>query len=262
MLSQASPPAGALPSSITATGYLERKTVIGWPRASPDVKLDLISLSSPFSLAFYRQLVRDALESAELGPLYRWTARPRVSLQPFDDGGGPVPPEVLATIRAAVPRAVAAWSGGLFDDVAAEDTAVADWAEGWIVLHVVREPSSASCGTGAFRYRGAGRIVTGRVTLTLDKCACGSRKISPNTVSHEIAHAMGYWHVDGPHILGPTGAGCSSFENEVITPLETAHALVAYRRPPGNMDPDRDPDGAALATDGSAGQSRPTVCRP
>jgi hypothetical protein len=174
-----------------------------------------------------------------------------------------VPTEVLETIRATIPRAVAAWSGGLFEGVQLEEVSMPDWSEGWIVLHVLRSRSSDVCGRGEFRYRGAGRIVTGRVELTLDKCSCGSRKISPNTVSHEIAHVMGFWHVEGRgHILGATGAGCSSFENEVITAKEADHARIAYRRPPGNLDPDRDPDGTMMATDGSAGQSRGIVCRP
>lgn len=260
-LSQATPPLSPLQSSIIAATHVERVTVVEWPRGTRELKLDLISLSAPFSLVFYRQLVRDGLESAQLGPVYRWMTRPRVSLYPFDDAGRPLPPEVLATIRAAVPRSVVAWSGGLYDGVTAEETSVPDWQEGWIVLHALRAQASEDCGSAAFRYRGAGRIVTARVELTLDRCSCGSRKISPNTVSHEIAHAMGYWHVQGPHILGPTGSGCSSFENEVITPLESAHAQIAYRRPPGNLDPDRDPDGAMLAVDGSFGHSRLVTCR-
>ena len=183
-----------------------------------------------------------------------------MSLYPFDDGGRPLPLEVLATIRAAVPRAVAEWSGGLFEGVTLEETAVTDWEEGWIVLHAQRSQSSEFCGTASFRYRDAGRIVTARVNLTLDKCSCGSRKISPNTVSHEIAHAMGFWHVDGPHVLGPTGSGCSAFENEVITPLEAAHARIAYQRPPGNRDPDRDPNGFAMATPAGTRESRTVAC--
>ena len=258
--SQASAPSGALQATINAPSYLARETSLGSPRGPQDLQIDLISLASPFSLSFYKQLVRDGLESPELLPLYRWTQPPRVSLHPFDDAGRPLPIEVMTVIREAVPRAVAEWSGGLFQGVTLEEVMVADWEEGWIVLHALRSQSSEVCGTAGFRYRDEGRIVMARVTLTVGKCSCGSRKVSPNTVSHEIAHAMGYWHVDGPHVLGPTGSGCSALEKAVITPLEAAHARIAYQRPPGNRDPDRDPNGFALATGGRARESRTVVC--
>jgi hypothetical protein len=258
--SQASAPGCALQATINAPSYLSRETTLGSPRGPLDLQIDLIYLASPFSLRFYKQLVRDALESPELRPLYRWTQSPRVSLHPFDDAGRPLPIEVMTVIREAVPRAVAEWSGGLFQGVTLEEVMVADWEEGWIVLHALRSQSSEVCGTAGFRYRDEGRIVMASVTLTMGKCSCGSRKVSPNTVSHEIAHAMGYWHVDGPHVLGRAGGGCTSLEKQVITPLEAAHARIAYQRPPGNRDPDRDPNGFALATGGRTRESRTVRC--
>lgn len=242
---------------------MARETGLAWPRATPEAQIDLIALAPPFSLGLYQQLVRDALESSELRPLYRWTTRPRVALYPFDDAGRPMPPEVVASIRSTVPRAIAAWSGGLFENVSVEEVQVPDWQEGWIVLHAVRPQSSDYCGLAGFRYRGDGQIVTARIELTLDKCACGSRKISPNTVAHELAHALGFSHAEGPYLLtSQAGDGCSSFENEVITPAEAVHARIAYSRPPGNLDPDRDPDNSAFSLrEASISDSRTVVCR-
>jgi hypothetical protein len=260
-LSRSSAPTESLRASVTADGHIGREATLGWPRPTPDLLIDVISTSPPFSLKVYQQLVRNSLESTDLYPVYRWTTRPRVALVPFDDSGRPVPPEVLDTIRSTVPRAAAAWSGGAIENVTVEDIDVPDWQEGWIVVHILRQRSSEFCGLAQFRFRDPGRIVTARVELTLDKCSCGSRKISPNTISHELGHAMGFWHVAGRYVLAPVGgAGCSSFEGEVITPTEAMHAAIAYRRPPGNRDPDTDPDGSMLVTDGSLGQ-RTVICR-
>ncbi|HXW08620.1 MAG TPA: hypothetical protein VD833_25540 [Vicinamibacterales bacterium] len=98
--------------------------------------------------------------------------------------------------------------------------------------------------------------------LTLDKCGCGSQRISPNTTSHEIGHAMGFWHAKGRYIMrGQVQDPCDSFEREVMTDAEAFHARVAYSRPPGNRDPDVDPDNFTMVTDGALGRSRPVVCR-
>ena len=159
-------------------------------------------------------------------------------------------------------RAVAAWSGGVFEGVTLEETAVPDWQDGWIVMHALRNESSDVCGRESFKYRGAGQIVMARIELTLDACACGSRKISPNTVAHELAHALGFWHAEGPYLLTTnTGPGCSSFENEVITTAEATHARIAYARPPGNSDPDRDPDSFSALSSGRVRESPTLLCR-
>ena len=261
-VTQASAPTSALRTSVSADGYMTHETTVAFPRASGDVQLDLISLAPPFLPTLYRQLVRNGLESSELYPIYRWSAAPRIALSPFDDAGRPLPPEVMATIRATVPRAVAAWSGGVFEGVTLEETTVPDWQDGWIVMHALRNESSDVCGRESFKYRGAGQIVMARIELTLDACACGSRKISPNTVAHELAHALGFWHAEGPYLLTTnTGPGCSSFENEVITTAEATHARIAYARPPGNSDPDRDPDSFSALSSGRVRESPTLLCR-
>jgi hypothetical protein len=261
-LTQPVAPSAALRAKVNAAGYLVRETSVGWPRSSGEPLIDLIATTPPFSMTMYKQLVRDDLESDELFPIYRWTTRPRVSLHPFDDDGRPLPPHVLSLIRDVVPRAVAAWSGGRFTDVALEEVNTPDWEQGWIVLHVVRSRSSEYCGVATFRYLPPGEIVTGRAELTLDLCGCGSQRIPPSVISHEIAHAMGFWHVEqGRRIMAPQlRSACGSFEREVITDAEGFHARIAASRPTGNRDPDVDPDAFTLATDGGSGE-RTITCR-
>jgi hypothetical protein len=260
-LSQSVAPSAALRAKVTAGGHLTRATSVGWPRSSPEPRIDLIATTPPFSLSFYKQLVRGELHFPELDRVYRWTEAPRVSLHPFDDEGHPLAPHVVAKIREVVPKAVAAWSGGLFTNVALEEVETADETEGWIVLHVVRSRSSDNCGSADFWYYEPGRIVTARIELTLDKCGCGSRRITENTISHEIGHAMGFWHVNGRYILNGTGQDpCNSIEKQVITGTEAFHSRIAYARPPGNRDPDSDPAAFTLATDGGVGR-RTVTCR-
>jgi hypothetical protein len=55
---------------------------------------------------------------------------------------------------------------------------------------------------------------------------------------------MGFWHVrERPHRLS-----VPDICNLVPTDKERFHAALAYSRPVGNMDPDRDPSFALSAT--------------
>lgn len=207
-------------------------------------------------MTLYKQLVRGDLDSDELQPVRRWTSPPRISLHPIDDEGRPVPPHVMRLIRETVPRAVEAWSGGAFTGVSLEEVDTPDWQEGWIVMHALRSRSSEHCGTASWRFRRAGEIFAARIELVLDKCGCGSQRIAPAVISHEIGHALGFLHVEqGRRIMAPRQrSNCGSFEREVISDEEGFHARIAYSRPPGNRDPDIDPDAFTLATDGGIGE--------
>ena len=58
-----SPSQDPYPLEITANNYLRRRVWVRWqPGTRTGVNVDLISLSSPFSLTFYRELARDAQE--------------------------------------------------------------------------------------------------------------------------------------------------------------------------------------------------------
>jgi hypothetical protein len=86
------------------------------------------------------------------------------------------------------------------------------------------------------------------ITLTYDQpgCSCGSQKIRPRTVKHELGHAMGLWH-PGQSADLMAGIGVSECDRN-MTARELQFLDYLYRRPAGTTDPDHDPSSAVLLT--------------
>jgi hypothetical protein len=66
---------------------------------------------------------------------------------------------------------------------------------------------------------------------------------------------MGFWHV--PRGVMQPGINRCSASGADFTEMERLHARIAYQRPPGNLDPDRDPAGYAALV---LGDSPRVVC--
>ena len=106
--------------------------------------------------------------------------------------------------------------------------------------------SNDTCGT-AFVGRNPGTM-----TLYLDVCGCGSVRIPPSVVMHEVGHAMGFFHVSDSHsLMYPFDeSGCRP---GTLSPAETFHAAIAYARPRQNSDPDHDPSSFKTLVGSKAG---------
>ncbi len=91
------------------------------------------------------------------------------------------------------------------------------------------DTDDAPCGTA---YVGA---PAGAVTLNLD-CARQSPRVFEELLSHELGHALGFFHVDPPHVMQASDwIGRADF-----TPTEVSHALLAHslgRGAPYTEDP-------------------------
>jgi hypothetical protein len=242
----ANPPSTPYPVSISANGMLTRETWFTWARGPrTGIDLSLIRESAPFSMEFYRQFVRGMYDHSSDAdapyPNFRWTSEPNFYVRTIDSGGRSVEPEVLAVTLDALRRAVPAYTAGTYQagtietgrDARSETT-------GWINVDFRRNTGGNTCGT-SFVGRNPGVI-----TLYIDVCSCGSNKVPGAVTMHEVGHAMGFFHVSDrsslmfPFIAGQCPAG-------VLSAAEAHHAAVAYARPRGNRDPDRDPvNGAAF----------------
>jgi Matrixin len=244
--SATNPPSTPYPVTVSGGGMLNHDVWITWatgPRTG--VNLDLIRMTAPFSMDFYRQFVRDTFDNdpGAPWPVLRWTTAPSFYVKTTDQNGKAIEPEVLTRVYDAINAAVPAFTAGRYGVARLETgTGARAQAPDWINVDIRRDPAEKRvCG---YAYVGAN---PGSITLNDDVCSCGSNKIPGAVTMHEVGHAMGFFHVgDRGSLMFPFVAG--DCPNGALSPAEQYHAGIAYSRPRGNSDPDKDPSSAgALA---------------
>lgn len=231
--------------TVEASGFVTRRTFLAVSGARTGVPVDLISLGSPFSLTFYRQLVRGAADNgAPLLQIFRWERPPSFFIR-TSNGSSEMPPAVIAELAALIPSIVEQVTGGRLTvprvETGSESRPI---TPGWI--NVEYTTAISSCGLGT---------VGGGLAQINPNCSCLS-----SVGVHEITHVLGFWHHSQPGGLmsrvAPTR--CST----ALSDLEAYHTKVAYSRPRGNTDPDTDPVGSVPLGDASAAEGKTVTCWP
>jgi hypothetical protein len=226
----ANPPSAPFKLGLSAAGLVSREVWITWQRGPrTGVTLDVIRNTAPFSMDFYRQMVRGAYDQAGAPwPVLRVNVAPKFYLKTVDQNGRAIEPEVLVVVRSA--------------QALETGTEVRAEADGWINVDILRDPNER---------RICGRAFVGAnpntITLYDDVCSCGSVKIPGATVMHEVGHALGFFHVgDKNSVMYPFIPGnCPPGD---LSPNEKYHSAIAYSRPRGNVEPDNDPPSGQFLT--------------
>ena len=244
--------------SISADGHLTRET--GLQPRTHEVVADIINLAPPFSLPYYRRLARDHAEGSDPLPgtgIDGWRAETmnvyiRTQLiDPTDTNSPPrgtgvvVPQATIDRVMVGLNKTIMEIARGAVTISLVESgpDAAHAFQQGWLTIEFFDWDLYQ---TDYFARGGSGtdRAAAVRLGTWVTAPGCG---FFQGLAMHEFGHVFGLRHaqMDAPEIMMSAGfvmpCGDAHF-----SPAERLHGPIAYSRPRGNEEPDRDPVGFVL----------------
>jgi hypothetical protein len=205
------------------------------PNTKPNLDVDVISLAPPFHAEAYRKMVFNGFDGP-LWSLMRWTTEPRFCIKTSVENGGSVLCQCthiaqndVQVMTAMIRRLVPMFTGGRYPSVRVdsgpgEPTDTTDT----IVIRMTFFPDILG--------RAAVAANPGRIELTVGHPNNCGVTFFPAVLTHEVGHALGYWHHDYAGVMFPGFSDVCA--NTVPTAVEQQLAAVAYTRVPGTSYPD------------------------
>ncbi len=239
------PTSGAVGVVVNAPGHVFRRVVYQMTPNRSGVTIDVIRDAPPFDLFFYRQWVRDSLQSTSLQATKPWTVDPKFYFKTLlQDLNETVPDATIDRLVGIFANSVAELSGGRRKIGTVErGSAAREPMDGWVNVTFARNLGGFLGSSSVGGNMGTIALVYAPLlqsTPQNNPFGCESPLYS--VADHEVTHTMGYWHTLDTVADSFSGSGCTGTGRPERTRL---HSAVMYSRPTGNTDPDVDPASAA-----------------
>jgi hypothetical protein len=238
------PASGVAAVTIGPAGFLFRSVPFTLAATRAGLTIDLIEDAPPFSLPFYRALVRNGYESTVLAVTSAWTMSPNfyVNMQVVGTSGQRMTDAIVDEMQRVVTASIPELSGGRIHVGAFErGDIVREQLPGWVNITFFDQldvfgRSSVGGNSGSMQIRSF--LLSGSNSNT-NPNNCFSPEVQ--VIDHEITHTMGFWHTPDALVDTLSGPGCPGSNRPDYVKY---HAALMYSRPPGNRDPDIDPSDA------------------
>lgn len=201
--------------------------IVPAPTPTPPPVVSMITVSAcpeavpGLDLGFYREIGCNAFD-LPLQAVRRWASAPKLYLRTVDEAGAPIDAVTLDTVQNAMIAAAPQLTAGHLAVSVERGPRSMEGQSGYVTVKFPVVDSGTVCGHAPVAVDG-GWI---ELNYKVPSCSCFG-VFRKQIAAHELGHALGYWHTDGPHDL-MAGAAVAEFACEAVLSAREQQA-VAYQ---------------------------------